>query len=278
MSQITVNNGYTNPLMGFANSLPWDRSEKTWDVAATLTKMQGNHTIKFGGEWRHNRDFLLQTQDAGGPRGEFVFGAAGTGLLGGQPRASATPRRTRSPPFYWTGQIRVRRDLRVLDPGTKHMATFAFVHDKWQLRPNLTVDLGIAVGVLHAARRARRPGRPLELRRGHEHAARGRLRQHTGQSGRQEQLQALQSADRGLGRINEKTVARAGYGASTIPFPDNRFAFNYPVKQTQRAQLHEPVPARRHAGRGVPVPVVRQHPGGRRDSRHRLAAEQHVST
>ena len=33
-------------------------------------------------------------------------------------------------------------------------------------------------------------------------------------------------------RINEQTVARAGYGASTIPFPDNRFAFNYPVKQT----------------------------------------------
>ncbi len=24
---------------------------------------------------------------------------------------------------------------------------------------------------------------------------------------------------------------RAGYGASTIPFPDNRYAFNYPVKQ-----------------------------------------------
>ena len=28
-----------------------------------------------------------------------------------------------------------------------------------------------------------------------------------------------------------KTVVRAGYGASTIPFPDNRYAFNYPVKQ-----------------------------------------------
>ena len=32
-------------------------------------------------------------------------------------------------------------------------------------------------------------------------------------------------------RLNEKTVVRAGYGASTIPFPDNRYAFNYPVKQ-----------------------------------------------
>jgi hypothetical protein len=32
-------------------------------------------------------------------------------------------------------------------------------------------------------------------------------------------------------RPNELTVVRAGYGASAIPFPDNRFAFNFPVKQ-----------------------------------------------
>jgi hypothetical protein len=32
-------------------------------------------------------------------------------------------------------------------------------------------------------------------------------------------------------RLNQETVVRAGYGASTIPFPDNRYAFNYPVKQ-----------------------------------------------
>ena len=28
-----------------------------------------------------------------------------------------------------------------------------------------------------------------------------------------------------------RRVVRAGYGASTIPFPDNRYAFNFPVKQ-----------------------------------------------
>ena len=32
-------------------------------------------------------------------------------------------------------------------------------------------------------------------------------------------------------RLNDETVLRAGYGGSTIPFPDNRYAFNYPVKQ-----------------------------------------------
>ena len=40
-------------------------------------------------------------------------------------------------------------------------------------------------------------------------------------------------------RLNQLTVVRAGYGASVIPFPDNRYAFSYPVKQNYVA----PAPA-----------------------------------
>ena len=40
------------------------------------------HTLKFGGEFRKNTDMLLQTQDAGGPRGEFTFTANGTAQPG----------------------------------------------------------------------------------------------------------------------------------------------------------------------------------------------------
>ena len=126
----------------------------------------------------------------------------------------------------------MRRDLRVLDPGTKHWATFAFVHDKWQLRPNLTLDLGlrwefytpfvgledqgglsnydVATNTLRVAGYGSTPDN-LGVKNDFTH-----FNPRTGISW----------------RINEKTVARAGYGASTIPFPDNRFAFNYPVKQT----------------------------------------------
>ena len=45
-----------------------------------LTRLLHSHTVKFGGEWRKNRDILLQTQDAGGSRGKFNFNASGTGL------------------------------------------------------------------------------------------------------------------------------------------------------------------------------------------------------
>ena len=44
-----------------------------------MTKLVRSHTVKLGGEWRHNRDMLLQTQDAGGPRGDFNFTALGHG-------------------------------------------------------------------------------------------------------------------------------------------------------------------------------------------------------
>ena len=52
----------------------------------SLTKLMNKHTIKFGGEWRKNRDILLQTQDAGGSRGRFAFTASGTGSPADRPR------------------------------------------------------------------------------------------------------------------------------------------------------------------------------------------------
>ena len=73
MTQIDFAPGISNPLVGFSASLPWDRSERTVQFAAVFTKVKGNHTIKFGEDFRHTRDFLLQTQDNGGPRGQFQF-------------------------------------------------------------------------------------------------------------------------------------------------------------------------------------------------------------
>ena len=38
----------------------------------------------------------------------------------------------------------VSRDLKVIDePGTKHSAVSLFAQDKWQARPNITIDLGL---------------------------------------------------------------------------------------------------------------------------------------
>ncbi len=80
LSRIVINQGFTVPMVGFSASLPWDRGEETYSVVGTLTKMTGNHTVKFGTEVRHNEDFLLQIQDAGGVRGQFSFNGAQTAI------------------------------------------------------------------------------------------------------------------------------------------------------------------------------------------------------
>jgi hypothetical protein len=139
---VTLQN-YTNPIVGFSNSLPWDRGETTWTFATTLTKLAGNHQIKFGADLRRNRDFLLQTQDFGGPRGTFNYVGSGTS----SPADAATIRNNVAnslASFLLDYANDVRRDVPLVDePGTKHQQYFFFVHDKWQVRPDITVDLGL---------------------------------------------------------------------------------------------------------------------------------------
>jgi hypothetical protein len=230
ISSINIANGFSNPVVGFSNSLPWDRSERTWNVAATLTRLLGNHTVKFGGEWRHNRDYLLQTQDAGGPRGQFNFGASGTGRLGDTPSLGGLGNSFAAFLIDWPNAL--QRDLRVLEPGTKHWATFLFIHDKWQLHPSITVDLGLRWEFY-------RPFVGLEDRGGLSNYdfATNTLRvagygDTPANLGVKNDFKHFNPRTGISWRLDSQTVVRAGYGASTIPFPDNRYAFAYPVKQT----------------------------------------------
>ncbi len=141
-------------MLGFSPSLPWDRSEQTWNFATTVTKLVRSHTVKMGGEWRHNRDMLLQTQDAGGSRGQFNFNASGTGLPSDASSLTGVANSLASFLLDWPNGV--SRDLKVIDePGTKHSAVSLFVQDKWQAQTQHHDRPGPAVGVLHAAHRRR---------------------------------------------------------------------------------------------------------------------------
>lgn len=91
--------GYDDPMLGFGGSLPWDRSERTIQIASTLTKLWGNHSVKFGGDYRYNRDFLLQTQDNGGRAASTGFKAPARRFAPIRRPSTAWP--TRSPPSCW---------------------------------------------------------------------------------------------------------------------------------------------------------------------------------
>jgi hypothetical protein len=254
LTRITVG-GYTNPMLGFVNSLPWDRSEETWNIATTLTRVLRNHTLKAGGEWRHNRDMLLQTQDAGGSRGLFNFTSSGTALQGDA--ASTTSIANSFASFLLDWPAAVSRDLKVIDePGTKHWGTFLFVHDKWQARPNVTVDLGLRWEYYS-------PLVGLEGRGSLSNydPATNTLRV----SGYGDTTDAVNvkntltnfSPRTGVSwRLNNDSVIRAGYGASTIPFPDNRYAFNYPVKQNYAGSAANGFQNAGSMAAGFPAPAL----------------------
>ncbi|MBA3439086.1 MAG: TonB-dependent receptor [Pyrinomonadaceae bacterium] len=245
--------GFSNPVVGFSASLPWERGETTTNISGIVSKLFGNHTLKMGGELRKNRDFLLQVQDNGGTRGRFRYGGAQAGLptdsasLNGQANAFAA--------FLLDRPNSVGRDLTVIEePGTKHWGFFSFVHDKWQATQKLTLDLGLRheyydphVGIVSKGGLSNYDITNNTLRI----AGFGDVPENVGV-----ESYFWNFAPR-LGaayRFNDKTVLRAGFGTTIIPFPDNRYAFNFPVKQNNQFNPANQFAAAGSMAAGLPAP------------------------
>ena len=255
LSQINME-GYSGPVLGFSASQPWDRSEETWNIATTVTKLVRNHTVKLGGEWRHNRDMLLQTQDAGGPEGQLQVRL---GRHRAAERGGNAHERRQFHGFLPARLARRRAARPESHRGARHAALSrvplragqvagpAEHHDR--PRP--------PVGVLHATHRSRRRRQPLELRPGDQHTARRGLR-HGERIGRTSRstFSNLNARTGVSWRLNDDTVVRAGYGGSTIPFPDNRYAFNYPVKQNYSGTVPNGFQAAGSMATGFPAPTL----------------------
>jgi hypothetical protein len=246
---------YTAPVLGFSPSLPWDRSEETWNIATTVTKLLHNHTLKLGGEWRHNRDMLLQTQDAGGPRGIFEFVASGTGLPSESATLAGVANSFASFLLDWPNAV--RRDLKVIEePGTQHWATFLFFQDKWQARPNITVDLGLRWEYYSPLVGLEGPGSLSNYDPATNTLRVSGYGDTSDSVGVKSTFTNFNPRTGVSWRLNNDTVIRAGYGASTIPFPDNRYAFNSPVKQNYSGTVANNFGRAGSMAQGFPDPAL----------------------
>jgi hypothetical protein len=259
MTRINFNaSGWSDPFVGYSASLPWDRSERTVQFAAVVTKVKANHTIKFGEDFRHTRDFLLQTQDQGGPRGEFQFRAGQTALPSDAASNGGFANLFAS--YLLDLPSTVRRDLQVVDPGVRFWAYFTFVQDKWALTPKLTVDLGLRhehytpfIGLVDKGGLSNYDPATNTL----QVAGYGNVSQSVGVKSYWKNF----GPRAGLSyRLNDKTVLRGGYGLSTLPFPDNSYVYNFPIKQNN---VFNSVNAFQPAGsmkNGFPDPIVAEIP------------------
>src|SRR5882762_1057424 len=154
---VTINGGFSNPLIGFSASLPWIRSETNIDLANTWTKILGNHTVKFGGDLRRVRDALLQEQTFS-PRGLYTFndGQTARNCTAGDTSpgcpdpvkfpnggASATTFTNNFASFLLDVPGQAGRDLATFFPNYRAWQFFTFAQDKWLVTPKLSADIGV---------------------------------------------------------------------------------------------------------------------------------------
>ncbi len=255
ISRITIENGFTDPAVGFAVSMPWDRGETTVNLVGMLTKITGNHTIKVGAEVRHNKDYLLQIQNAGGVRGQFKFNGANTSIPGDSAATSGIANAFAS--FLLDEPYQVQRDIKVIDqPGTENWAVFAFAQDKWQVTSKLTVDLGLRweyytpfVGIADKGGLSNYNPANNTV----EVAGYGNVPQDVGVQKNFKNFAPRLGASY---RFGEKTVLRAGFGTTIVPFPDNRYAYNFPVKQSEQFNSPNAYTSAGSMGKGFGEPTI----------------------
>jgi hypothetical protein len=224
---ITINGGFSNPLIGYSASLPWIRSETNIDFANTWTKILGNHTIKFGGDLRRVRDALLQEQTFS-PRGLYTFSDGQTALNTGA-GASKTSFTNDFASFLFDVPNQAGRDLATFFPNYRAWQLFTFAQDQWRVTPKFSVNLGVRWEFYP-------PATPVKPGGFSNYNPINNTLVVSGIGGNPDDLGITTHykyfAPRlGLAyRLRESTVFRAGFGISYTPFPDNSYAYNFPVR------------------------------------------------
>jgi len=227
LASINVNGGFTTPLVGYSASLPWHRAEVNINVVNTWTKTIGNHTIKWGGDYRRLRDDLLQTQTVN-PRGLFQFDTAQTSI----PGAKTGPQNNMAS-FLLDQPSNGGRDIAAYFPALRAHQFFAFGQDKWQVTPKLTLDFGVRWEFYPPAT-PRFPGGFSNYNPVNNTLVLAGIGGNPMNLGMATHYKYFAPRFGAAYRLSNATVFRLGYGVSYTPFPDNTYAYNFPVKQNNQ--------------------------------------------
>ncbi len=217
---------FSEPLIGYSASEPWERGETNIDIVNDWTKVLGNHSVKFGFELRRVRDDLTQGQTYG-PRGVFTYADGQTGL---NAPGSVTSYGNDFASFLLDLPNQVGRDVNVGDASWRETLYFGYVQDTWQATKELTMTYGLRWEFYPPATPRKSGGfsQYNPVTNSLEVAGYGNIPKDIGMN-----VNAKDFEPR-LGfafRATPRTVVRGGFGISHTPFQDNVYAFNYPVRQ-----------------------------------------------
>ena len=258
---VTLNGGFSGPIIGYSASVPWIRGESNIDFVNNWTKIIRNHTVKFGADLRRVRDDLLQDQTFS-PRGAFTFQDVQTSQSGQKTNSVNNVASLLLDVPSQTG-----RDLNTFFPAYRQWWFFAFASDKWQATSKLTLDLGVRWEFYPPAT-PKNDGGFSNYDPATNNLVIAGIGGNPSNLGMQTRYGYFAPRTGFAYRLSDDTVVRGGFGMSYTPFPDNTYAYNYPVRANNSYQqvgtstltpaiLSDGVTvATFQAGFPAPVPVV----------------------
>jgi hypothetical protein len=217
--------GTSNPLIGYSPSLPWLRAESNIDFANNWTKVLGNHTVKAGADIRRIRDDLLQGNN-NAAAGTFYFGENQTFA----PNSTASTSGANDIASVLFDQpYQVGQDTNSTFPAYRQTWLFFFASDKWQASQKLTLDIGLRYE-LYPPATPRKAGGFVNYNPSNNQLVLAGQDGNPANLGQQTDYKNFAPRLGASYRVNQGTVVRAGFGVSYVPFVDNTYAYNYPIK------------------------------------------------
>ena len=217
-------NNFSSPMIGYSASLPWLRAESNIDFANNWTKIVGNHTIKGGADVRRVRDDLLQGNN-NAAAGQFYFDENTTSI----PGAIGTGAANDMASVLFDVPYKVGQDTNSTFPCYRQTWLFFFASDKWQVTHKLTLDLGMRYE-LYPAATPRKAGGFVNYSAATNALVIAGMDGNPSNLGMQTDKTNFAPRLGASYRVSETTVLRAGFGISYVPFVDNSYAYNYPIK------------------------------------------------
>ena len=127
------------------------------------------------------------------------------------------------------------RDLNTFFPAYRQWWFFAFATDKWQVSPKLTVDLGVRWEFYPPAT-PKTAGGFSNYDPTTNNLVLAGIGGNPSNLGMQTRYGYFAPRTGFAYRVTEDTVIRGGFGISYTPFPDNTYAYNYPIRANNSYQ------------------------------------------
>ena len=221
---------FTSPMIGYSASLPWLRAESNIDFANNWTKILGNHTLKGGADIRRVRDDLLQGNN-NAAAGQFTYAENQTSIPIGATafNGSVTGQANDIASFLFNVPSNVGQDTNSTFPAFRQTWLFFFLADKWQVSSKLTLDIGGRYE-LYPPATPRKAGGFVNYDPTSSTLVMAGVGGNPSNLGMQTDFRNFAPRLGASYRVSDKTVVRGGIGVSYVPFVDNSYAYNYPIK------------------------------------------------